>query len=58
MKLFVINLSPVPPIWTKEPNDMRVNAGEDLTIECKADGLPKPTIKWISSKGYSFWIFD
>jgi hypothetical protein len=36
----------------KEPNDIRVNAGDDVSVECIADGLPKPTIKWISSKGF------
>ncbi len=35
----------------KEPNDIRVNAGDDVIVECIADGLPKPNIKWISSKG-------
>ncbi len=36
----------------KEPNDIRVNAGDDVSVECIADGLPKPTIKWTSSKGF------
>jgi len=39
----------------KEPNDIRVNAGDDVIIECIADGLPKPTIKWISSKGSTYY---
>jgi hypothetical protein len=41
----------------KEPNDIRVNAGDDVSVECIADGLPKPTIKWISSKGLKFFKF-
>jgi hypothetical protein len=41
----------VPPTWVKEPNDVRVRAGEDVVVECIADGLPKPVTKWISSKG-------
>jgi hypothetical protein len=41
----------------KEPNDIRVNAGDDVSVECIADGLPKPTIKWISSKGLKFLKF-
>jgi len=45
----------VAPNWVKEPNDIRVNAGDDVIIECIADGLPKPTIKWISSKGFIFY---
>jgi hypothetical protein len=43
--------------WVKEPNDIRVNAGDDVSVECIADGLPKPTIKWISSKGLIFILF-
>jgi len=52
---FLINLTIkliVPPVWIKEPIDVRVNSGDDMMIECLADGLPKPTIKWISSKGF------
>ncbi len=43
--------------WVKEPNDIRVNTGDDVSVECIADGLPKPTIKWISSKGLIFILF-
>ena len=43
----------VPPTWVKEPEDVRVRAGEDIKVECIADGLPKPVTKWISSKGLS-----
>ncbi len=38
----------------KEPEDIRVNTEDDIAVECSADGLPKPTIRWISSKGFSF----
>ncbi|XP_054156620.1 cell adhesion molecule DSCAML1-like isoform X1 [Oppia nitens] len=41
----------VPPTWLKEPQDIRVKSGDDVVVECIADGLPKPTVKWISSKG-------
>ncbi len=44
----------VAPNWVKEPNDIRVNAGDDVSVECIADGLPKPTIKQISFKGLIF----
>jgi hypothetical protein len=44
----------VPPIWVKEPKDLRVKAGDDLSLECRAEGLPKPSVKWISSKGFIF----
>jgi hypothetical protein len=48
--------STVAPNWVKEPNDIRVNAGDDVSVECIADGLPKPTVKWISSKGLKFFF--
>jgi hypothetical protein len=47
----------VPLIWIKEPNDLTINAEKELRIECKANGLPKPTIKWISSKGLHLCVF-
>ncbi len=47
----MLNEVSVPPIWIREPKDIRVNAGEDITLECSADGLPKPRVKWITSKG-------
>ncbi len=33
-----------------EPKDVTINSN-DVYIECKADGEPKPSIKWISSEG-------
>jgi len=32
-----------------------VKAGDDVVVECIADGLPKPTVKWISSKGMLYF---
>ncbi len=43
------------PSWVIEPKDIRAKAGNDLTLECFADGLPKPTIKWISSEGLNYF---
>lgn len=41
----------VPPSWIVEPKDVHTNGKEGFKLECKADGSPKPTIKWITSKG-------
>lgn len=41
----------VPPSWIKEPKDVNLRMGEEYSVECVADGLPKPNIKWISSSG-------
>ena len=30
---------------------MHTNKNEGGTVECKADGSPKPNIKWITAKG-------
>lgn len=30
---------------------MHTNRNEARKLECKADGSPKPSIKWITSKG-------
>jgi hypothetical protein len=30
---------------------MTINADNDMTIECKADGEPKPKISWVHSNG-------
>ncbi len=37
--------------WLKEPKDIRAKKGDNIAIECKADGEPKPNIKWIDIKG-------
>jgi hypothetical protein len=38
--------------WVIEPKDVRISSDEDMTIECKADGEPKPKIVWITSEGF------
>jgi hypothetical protein len=53
MKFLLNKIAKIVPLsWISEPNDVTVNADQGLKIECKANGLPKPTIKWISSKGF------
>jgi len=34
-----------------EPKDMRLIAGNNISIDCKADGEPKPKISWVISEG-------
>jgi len=43
----------VTPKWIVQPKDIRINSGQNIEIECKADGQPKPIIKWIDSKGFN-----
>lgn len=44
-------VSTVPPRWRLEPNDVAVAAGQDVTLQCQADGYPKPTITWKKAVG-------
>lgn len=39
------------PKWIREPKDIKMNLNDNLIVECIADGEPKPSIKWINSKG-------
>ena len=32
---------------------MNLRVGEEATVECVADGLPKPSVKWITPSGRS-----
>ncbi|RWR99165.1 Down syndrome cell adhesion molecule-like protein Dscam2 [Dinothrombium tinctorium] len=36
--------------WLKEPNDITTTGGQEVTIECIADGFPHPKIKSIEVK--------
>ena len=44
----------VKPKWIKDIKDIKIKSGDNIEIECKADGEPKPVIKWIDSKGLYF----
>jgi len=41
----------VTPKWVIEPKDVVVKSGDNIVIECSANGEPKPIIKWIDMKG-------
>lgn len=36
----------VPPKWIHEPKNAQVILGRSLTINCQAEGYPKPKIVW------------
>jgi hypothetical protein len=46
-----LKLCSVPLTWIREPKDIRAKAGDNLKLECVADGLPKPKVKWITPNG-------
>lgn len=37
----------VPPKFTKLLSDVLVREGDSITLECNAEGCPKPEFKWI-----------
>nr|AWV54575.1 mDscam12 [Tetranychus urticae] len=39
----------VPPSWIVEPKDKSVIKGNSLTLDCQADGSPRPIIRWKKS---------
>ncbi|GBM75398.1 Hemicentin-1 [Araneus ventricosus] len=41
-----------PPMWLKEPKDVYISAGENISIECSATGFPAPNVTWMKSSGY------
>ena len=41
----------LPPEIVENSGDQRVTKGESVTLECKANGNPKPTITWSKTKG-------
>lgn len=45
------------PKWIKEPKDTKIKSGDNIVIECIADGEPKPVIKWIDIKGSNYDIY-
>ncbi|KAH8026100.1 hypothetical protein HPB51_015449 [Rhipicephalus microplus] len=36
----------VPPYWRKQPTDKAGILGESIIIDCQADGVPHPQIRW------------
>ncbi|XP_054724340.1 cell adhesion molecule Dscam2-like [Uloborus diversus] len=43
-----------PPEWILEPEDVFTQEGEETRIDCKASGVPLPTITWTTVK-YFIW---
>ncbi|XP_031619714.1 Down syndrome cell adhesion molecule-like protein Dscam2 isoform X2 [Contarinia nasturtii] len=41
----------VPPKWILQPKDSSVQAGEDISLHCQADGWPHPTVTWRKAIG-------
>jgi hypothetical protein len=50
---FQFNRCLAAPKWLIEPKDLQIVAGNNISIECKADGEPKPKIVWVTSEGFA-----
>lgn len=51
MTHFFCIIPSVPPRWIVEPKDESAVLGTSLSITCKADGFPQPTLQWKQSLG-------
>lgn len=53
----------VPPKWITEPKDSNVQAGQDVMLNCQAEGFPLPTTTWKKAVGntpgdYKDFLFE
>lgn len=46
----------VPPKWILQPKDSSVQAGEDISLHCQADGYPTPVVTWSKYSTFSYVI--
>lgn len=46
----------VPPKWLIEARDTSVLAGARALIDCQADGLPPPSVRWSRTDGQYFFF--
>ena len=42
----------------KTSSDVHVNEGDEATLECHANGHPKPDIKWLREDKENFTVYD
>jgi hypothetical protein len=38
--------SSAKPTWKFQPVDKRVSVGDSTSLNCQAEGNPKPTVEW------------
>ncbi|KAF4524305.1 hypothetical protein B566_EDAN005361 [Ephemera danica] len=53
----------VPPRWTIEPTDTNMASGQDVVLNCQADGYPVPNVTWRKADGnnpgeYKDFLFE
>jgi len=53
----------VPPRWVIEPTDTSVASGQDVVLNCQADGYPVPNVTWRKADGnnpgeYKDFLFE
>ncbi|GIY75283.1 hypothetical protein CEXT_108281, partial [Caerostris extrusa] len=42
-----------PPRWLLEPRDTSAIAGRSARIDCQADGVPQPHVRWKMSTSFT-----
>ena len=47
LKALIANADPEAPQFLSSPRSQSVRTGDDVTLECSANGLPQPTITWL-----------
>lgn len=47
LKALIANADPEAPEFLTSPRSVSVMSGNDVTMECSANGLPQPTITWL-----------
>ncbi|XP_059093555.1 neogenin-like isoform X2 [Tigriopus californicus] len=43
----VLSNTPVPPMFIARPKNLKAEEGQTLTLDCAANGIPKPFITWL-----------
>ena len=59
-KIATYHLFSVPPEIDdlKTSSDVHVNEGDEANLECRANGHPKPEVRWLREDRSNFTIYD
>lgn len=46
---FFLSCFPVPPKFTKLPDDTRARSKDDVELQCRVFGKPQPKVTWLKN---------